>query len=217
MNRLSRILSRVARTSLLLAFVIGSAVASAQTVTYFHNDISGTPLLATDANGTVVWKENYRPYGERLNNPSAEVRSAIGFAGKPFDPGTGLSYMGARYYDPVLGRFMGVDPAPVNVGDIHGFNRYAYANNNPYKFVDPDGKSPALAIGVGVPLLFGSAIFAAQTPERQQAMLIQVARREPCCQRPIRRLAQVASLVLAQRRTGGTVSWFIRWRTRSRI
>ena len=133
---------RLAQVSLFLGMALASTLAPAQTVTYFHNDISGTPVLATDANGNVVWKENYRPYGERLNNPSAEAGNAIGFAGKPFDSNTGLSYMGARYYDPGLGRFMGVDAAPADPGSVHGINRYAYANNNPYKYVDPDGHSP---------------------------------------------------------------------------
>ena len=50
--------------------------------------------------------------------------------------------MGARYYDPVIGRFMGVDPKGVDPENIYSFNRYAYANNNPYKYVDPDGHSP---------------------------------------------------------------------------
>ena len=134
--------SRLAQASLFVGMALASALALAQTVTYFHNDISGTPVLATDANGNVVWKENYRPFGERLNNPSAEAGNAIGFAGKPFDANTGLSYMGARYYDPGLGRFMGVDAAPADPGSVHGINRYAYANNNPYKYVDPDGHSP---------------------------------------------------------------------------
>ncbi len=134
--------SRLAQVGLLVTMASASALAPAQTVTYFHNDISGTPVLATDAVGKVVWKENYRPYGERLNNPSAEAGNAIGFAGKPFDANTGLSYMGARYYDPGLGRFMGVDAAPADPGSVHGINRYAYANNNPYKYVDPDGHSP---------------------------------------------------------------------------
>jgi hypothetical protein len=35
---------------------------------------------------------------------------------------------------------MGIDPAKVEPGSIHSFNRYAYAINNPYKHVDPDGK-----------------------------------------------------------------------------
>ena len=135
-------LGRLAQAALFVGMAFASALAPAQTVTYFHNDISGTPVLATDANGNVVWKENYRPFGGRLNNTPAQVGNAIGFAGKPFDETTGLSYMGARYYDPGLGRFMGVDAAPADPGSVHSINRYAYANNNPYKYVDPDGHSP---------------------------------------------------------------------------
>jgi len=53
--------------------------------------------------------------------------------------------MQARYYDPVIGRFYSNDPVSsvshLNTQNgIHGFNSYAYANNNPYKFIDPDGK-----------------------------------------------------------------------------
>lgn len=46
--------------------------------------------------------------------------------------------MQARYYDPVIGRFYSNDP--IGFRDVHSFNRYAYANNNPYKYVDPDGR-----------------------------------------------------------------------------
>jgi hypothetical protein len=42
----------------------------------------------------------------------------------------------------MLGRFMGIDPRPVEPDDLNSFNRYAYANNNPYRFVDRDGHSP---------------------------------------------------------------------------
>src|SRR5690606_5545841 len=31
-----------------------------ETITYIHTDLSGSPLAATNANGNVVWKENYR-------------------------------------------------------------------------------------------------------------------------------------------------------------
>jgi RHS repeat-associated protein len=75
--------------------------------------------------------------------PAAESnKDAIGFAGRPFDAGTGLSYMDARYYDPMLGRFMAVDPAAAEPNNLHSLNRYAYANNNPARYVDPDGNSP---------------------------------------------------------------------------
>lgn len=124
------------------AAIAASAFAATDTTTYFHNDVSGTPMLATNAAGQVVWKETYRPYGEKLTNSAASANNKVGFAGKPYDGNTGLSYMGARYYDPVLGRFTGIDPKEVDPNELHSFNRYAYANNNPYKFVDPDGRSP---------------------------------------------------------------------------
>ena len=51
---------------LLAAVFVGTAHAGV--VTYFHNDIAGTPMAATDASGNLLWKESYRPYGERLLN-----------------------------------------------------------------------------------------------------------------------------------------------------
>ena len=48
--------------------------------------------------------------------------------------------MQQRYYDPVAGRFLGVDPAVTDANTGGSFNRYNYANNNPYLFTDPDGK-----------------------------------------------------------------------------
>ena len=48
----------------------------------------------------------------------------------------------ARYYDPVIGRFYSNDP--ISFRDVHSLNRYAYANNNPYKYTDPDGNNPKL-------------------------------------------------------------------------
>jgi len=56
------------------------------------------------------------------------------------DADTGLVYMQQRYYDPVAGRFLSVDPVTTDATSGEGFNRYAYAHNNPYKYVDPDGR-----------------------------------------------------------------------------
>ena len=49
--------------------------------------------------------------------------------------------MQARYYDPVIGRFMSNDPVGYTAKNpVMSFNRYLYVNNNPYKYTDPDGK-----------------------------------------------------------------------------
>jgi RHS repeat-associated protein len=134
------------RIGVIILAVMLNSVALADTVTYFHNDISGSPMAASDAAGNLLWKENYKPYGEKLNQSAPSSSNKIGYHGKPFDDDTGLSYMGARYYDPVLGRFMGVDPVDFQTSNLHSFNRYTYANNNPYKYVDPDGRFAFLVV-----------------------------------------------------------------------
>jgi len=52
--------------------------------------------------------------------------------------------MQQRYYDPVAGRFLSVDPVTTDAKTGDHFNRYVYAENNPYKFKDPDGRAPQL-------------------------------------------------------------------------
>jgi RHS repeat-associated protein len=58
------------------------------------------------------------------------------------DKDLSLTYMQQRYYDPVIGRFYSNDPVGFTADNPMMFNRYAYGNNNPYKFVDPDGNNP---------------------------------------------------------------------------
>jgi len=111
-------------------------------ITYLHNDFAGNPIAATDANGALIWKENFRPYGDRLNNQAAAAGNRQWFHGKPADVDTGLSYFGARYYDPTLGRFMGMDPERFSENNLHSFNCCAYGNNNPYRYIDPNGRGP---------------------------------------------------------------------------
>ncbi len=120
-------------------------------------------MLSTQANGSVLWREHYQPYGARQVKSLLSGNNEHWFAGKPQDVESGLSYFRARYYDPVLGRFMGVDPVGANPARVHGLNRYAYANNNPYRYVDPDGRYADLAIeaasiSVGVVSLGGAGV-----------------------------------------------------------
>ena len=53
--------------------------------------------------------------------------------------------MQQRYYDPLAGRFLSVDPVTTDAKTGSHFNRYVYADNNPYKYTDPDGRSPVHA------------------------------------------------------------------------
>ncbi len=105
------------------------------TVTALHTDHLGSVQAMTVA-GTLVQRITYRPYGERLATTST-VGQPRGFTGQEQDA-TGLLYLHARYYDPMLGRFLSPDPT-IPSPRLLGLNRYAYAQDNPVNLVDLDG------------------------------------------------------------------------------
>jgi RHS repeat-associated protein len=137
-------LGRRAMQLLVLALfvIIGLSASHAWAInetTYYHYDALGSPVAATDASGKVNWREDYTPYGERIRKPTNTTNNNW-YTGKPEESALGLQYFGARWYDPALGRFTGIDPVGFKYDNIQSFNRYAYAANNPYKYIDPDGK-----------------------------------------------------------------------------
>ncbi|WP_148667883.1 RHS repeat-associated core domain-containing protein, partial [Mizugakiibacter sediminis] len=70
-----------------------------------------------------------------------------GYTGHETDAATGLVYAQQRYYDPVLGRFLSADPVAANGGNGANFNRFRYANDNPYRYTDPSGKATSCSTG----------------------------------------------------------------------
>jgi RHS repeat-associated protein len=65
------------------------------------------------------------------------------FTGKERDDETFFDYFGARYYRNVIGRFTSVDPfldQEKTRYEPQQWNRYIYVRNNPYRFIDPDGR-----------------------------------------------------------------------------
>lgn len=130
-----------------------AAVQATEAVTYYHLDATGSPVAATNSSGTLLWRERYYPYGERLKTDTAAAASTnrVWYTQHVEDNDAGLIYFGARWYNPQIGRFMSMDPVGVDLNNVHSFNRYAYANNNPYKYTDPDGRLPFL-----IPLIWGA-------------------------------------------------------------
>ena len=103
---------------------------------YIHTDALGSPVVVTNGPHVELGRGEYEPYGLVINRP---LRDGPGYTGHVEDASSGLSYMQQRYYDPWIGMFLSVDPVAVRpIGD--NFNRYWYANNNPYKFIDLDGR-----------------------------------------------------------------------------
>jgi RHS repeat-associated protein len=93
----------------------------------------------------VISRHDFLPFGEEWNpQPATTLRQ---FTGKERDAETGLDYFGARYYRADIGRFTTVDPLGGHLEDPQSVNAYAYARNNPLKYVDPDGRQEHVAAG----------------------------------------------------------------------
>ncbi len=121
-----------------LLLCLGSQVFAARTTTYLHNDGLGSVVAATNQAGAVLWRKDYAPFGEQIDSTPDSERTA--YTGKQHDDAIGLTYFGGRHFDPELGRFTSVDPVAFTEQNAMSFNRYLYVNNNPYKYVDPDGE-----------------------------------------------------------------------------
>jgi RHS repeat-associated protein len=84
----------------------------------------------------------YKPFGEifteRIYDPNSETPNFF-YTGKRLDRETGLYYYGARYYDPVLGKFITPDTIVPNPNNPQDLNRYSYCSNNPINYTDPTG------------------------------------------------------------------------------
>ena len=106
-------------------------------VTFIHTDGLGSPVARTDAVGNVISRTRYEPYGFTASGAAP----TIGFTGHVNDPDTGLTYMQQRYYDPVAGRFLSIDPVvTMRILVVVSIGTFTRANN-PYKYIDPDGRA----------------------------------------------------------------------------
>ncbi|MEL3952950.1 MULTISPECIES: RHS repeat-associated core domain-containing protein [Gammaproteobacteria] len=121
----------------LLCLGLSPCAIAQTTVTYIHTDALGSVVAKSDANGNVIERITYEPYGAVVGAPVAD---GPGYTGHVSNSATGMSYMQQRYMDPQLGIFLSVDPVTAYDQPVGQFNRYRYANSNPYKFTDPDGR-----------------------------------------------------------------------------
>lgn len=102
----------------------------------------GSPVAKTDINGNLLWRQSFSSFGE-----AQTLQDTIGYTGHVQDD-ENFTYMGARYYDSLTGRFLSIDPAPIQPTLFSSINRYIYANNNPYKYVDPDGRQSMAVVPI---------------------------------------------------------------------
>ena len=110
----------------------------APALSWTAGDQHGTSSLAVSASDQNIVKRYTTPFGAPRTGGTGTWPDDKGFLDKPADTTTGLTYVGARAYDPTTGRFISVDPQ-VDTGDGQSLNGYAYSDNNPVTRTDPSG------------------------------------------------------------------------------
>lgn len=108
---------------------------------YLHGDHLGSVSLLTDAAGQKVrgGEQRFHPFGTVRTGQPAFYPTERGYTGQRLDLSTDLMYYEARYYDPLLGRFVQADTIVPQPGDPQSLNRFSYVLNNPVKYQDPSG------------------------------------------------------------------------------
>jgi RHS repeat-associated protein len=115
----------------------GFAVRDAFGVRWIVADHHGTAVSQIDSTTLAVQRRRSMPYGEPRGPQATDWKGTKGFVGGTTDD-TGLTHLGAREYDPTIGRFISDDPI-TDFTDPQQLNGYAYSNNNPTTLSDPSG------------------------------------------------------------------------------
>ncbi|OPG04722.1 sugar-binding protein [Streptomyces sp. GKU 895] len=110
-------------------------------VSFLASDHHATGELAVDAVSGAVTQRRTDPYGAargKLSPENGTWPGEKGFVGGTIDASTGLVHLGAREYDPDLGKFISADPI-IDFTRPQQMNGYAYASNTPVTLSDPTG------------------------------------------------------------------------------
>jgi RHS repeat-associated protein len=99
--------------------------------------------LSDDNNANIQNSYAYSPYGESTTVGPDNTNNPNQYASREND-GTGLYFYRARYYDPVLKRFISSDP----IGLDGGLNTFGYVDNSPAEYSDPEGELPIIPLAI---------------------------------------------------------------------
>ncbi len=115
-------------------------------ITYLYKDALGSTIAKADDKGNILWQENRLPFGKNTKLSSSQIdKDPLQYTNAPLDSHSGLTYLKARYYNADIGRFYASDPVWYDSDNSQSFNRYAYGNNNPYTYKDPNGSEGIMA------------------------------------------------------------------------
>ncbi len=147
----------------------GSNVNTLSVVTGDHQGSPYAEVILNNDASVQIYKQD--PFGNPRGAAklATQAQTNAGFLGAVRDDPSGYVPLGARLYDPEVGRFISADPV-VDLADPLQSNGYAYAHNNPVTMADPTGLSIALTASEMAAALAGAGLSAAQVADAQATM-----------------------------------------------
>ena len=120
---------------------------------FYVKDHLGSNRLVVDGNGNIEEVNHYYPFGALMGDRCGVSRNKYKYIGKELDTmyGWNMQDHEARWYDPVVGRWMATDPLQEKYESV---SSYCYTANNPIRFVDTDGKVIKLPKGTTYKQIF---------------------------------------------------------------
>ncbi|MCP4276947.1 MAG: RHS repeat-associated core domain-containing protein, partial [Gammaproteobacteria bacterium] len=113
---------------------------------FYLFDALGSVVNLTKPDTSIQTRIQYDAWGN-VRNQVGQSKNEFGFTGHEMDEESGLIYMKARFYDPVLGVFLNRDAFEGTSDTPPSLHKYLYAYGNPVVFIDPDGNAAYLASG----------------------------------------------------------------------
>jgi RHS repeat-associated protein len=107
-------------------------------LSWLFADHLGSTSLTTNDSGTKTAEVRYKAWGEDRYT-SGTIPTTMKYMGQREESLLGLYFYNARWYDPVLGRFIQADTLVPEPGNPLAWDRYAYVMNNPVRYSDPSG------------------------------------------------------------------------------
>ena len=107
---------------------------------YLISDHLGTNTHQITYSDSSRSSQYYLPYGGNRGVSGGGLDTDRTYTGQVSDETlTGLMFYNARYYDPLLRRFISPDTIVPDPGNPQDLNRYSYVRNNPIRYSDPTG------------------------------------------------------------------------------
>ena len=127
---------------------------------YYVKNMQGDIVAVYDGNGTKYGEYAYDAWGKCsiiYDKDGIATKNPYRYRGYYLDKETDLYYLNSRYYDPEVGRFLSADSLGyMDPERINGLNLYAYCNNNPVMYIDPDGTLAGVIIGIIIGAIVGA-------------------------------------------------------------